>query len=108
MVAHMIHGQGVAWQIWDRTTATVAHYPITVCIVRVLYWPLYYMYVLTECDGYLRPYELHAGVPQYLLPGEEFTYECVSSCDPPNELHEGVCEGKHYITLMCIKWSSSF
>ena len=50
------------------------------------------------CNGYLRLYELHEDNPQYLLPNEEYTYECVNACDQPDVVkeEEGICEGKDY------------
>ena len=44
--------------------------------------------VHAECPHYLQLYEVHKGDPQYLLPGEEFTYECVDMCASDNAVEQ--------------------
>jgi len=69
------------------------------------------------CDGHLRLYEDETDEDEsdehetdeheteYLLPGQSYTYECVSECEPPNQPIEEdgvrICKGGNYTLLAC-------
>lgn len=58
--------------------------------------------LFTECSNnkFLRLVEVHEGDPQYLLPGREFMYECVSECRGSDEPVGQVCNGKGYTNIL--------
>ena len=45
----------------------------------------WFHHVYIGCDGYLQLVAVHEDEPLYLLPGEEFTYKCISDCVGPDE-----------------------